>query len=258
MEPRLLIFIFTLCFFSCFEVILGRRVDPNASSERLGRKLSNILILVIGTIFSLLLIRLAPVASSNLASSYNFGLFNYFDAPAYLKTGVGIILLDLVIYFQHRAFHYFEFLWRFHRVHHLDNFLDATSALRFHPVEIVLSLFIKSLAVVLFGLSIETILIFEVILSSMAIFNHANLRLSSVVDYYLRFIVVTPNFHAIHHSPSFQCHNSNFGFNLSLWDYLFKTSRSVGDVDFSNYECGLGNKKENSLKGMLLIPFKRG
>ena len=258
MEPRLLIFIFTICFFSCFEVILGRRVDPNASRERLGRKFSNILLLAIGTIFSLLLFRLSPVAASSFALSYKFGLLNLFDAPVYLKTGIGIILLDLVIYFQHRAFHYFDFLWRFHRVHHLDNFLDATSALRFHPVEILLSLFIKSLAVILFGLPIETILIFEVILSSMAIFNHANLRLSNTVDYYLRFIIVTPNFHAIHHNPSLQCHNSNFGFNLSIWDYLFMTSHSVGNVDFSNYECGLGNEKENSLKGMLLIPFKRG
>lgn len=236
---------------------LFRRRDISAIDRVTYRRLSNIGLIVIGSLISTIFVRVSPIFVSNFAESKGLGLFNVASVPFYFRFVFSIIILDFFIYIQHRAFHYFNFFWKFHRIHHLDNILDATSALRFHPVEIVLSLLFKSLIVIIFGISAEAVMLFSVILSSMAIFNHANLQLPFGIDKLLSFIVVTPNFHVIHHHPDPNLHNSNFGFNLSLWDYLFKTYKKSKTDDFSNYECGLSDGEENSLKGMLFIPFKK-
>ncbi|WP_290729633.1 sterol desaturase family protein [Halobacteriovorax sp. JY17] len=257
MSYRLLAFLSILFIFSFLELYLKRRDDPNPLGERWSRKLSNFLLLSVGALFSLLFIRVAPMASSEFASAHEIGILNWLKLPFFAEVIVGVIFLDLIIYFQHRAFHRFNFLWRFHKVHHVDNLLDSTTALRFHPIEILLSLFVKSLAILVLGVRGDVVLVFEFILSSMAIFNHANIQLPIFVEKYLKFFLVTPNFHVIHHHPEKEFHNSNFGFNLSFWDYIFKTSQSGLGIDFSNYKCGLEGEEENSLKGMLEIPFRK-
>uniref|UniRef100_UPI003562BFD0 sterol desaturase family protein n=1 Tax=Halobacteriovorax sp. TaxID=2020862 RepID=UPI003562BFD0 len=221
------------------------------------RKLSNLLLLLTGTVLSQIFIKLSPVAVSIIASKQGIGLFNLLSVPLWVETLAGIIFLDFIIYWQHRYFHYSKFFWKFHRVHHLDAFLDATTALRFHPLEIIFSLLIKTFFVLLLGISVNTVLLFEIILSSMAIFNHANIQLPWKLENYLRYFIVTPNYHVIHHHPDMDKHNSNYGFNLSVWDYIFRSYSENKNYDFKTFECGLKSEREDSLKGMLMSPFKR-
>lgn len=253
MAFRLFFFVFILVSFSLLEVFFARKAD---SSGR-GRKLSNILLLVVGTVCSQLFLKVSPLAVSSLASELGFGLFNLWSMAPWIEMILGVVFLDLVIYFQHRFFHYSDFFWKFHRVHHLDTFLDATTALRFHPIEIIFSLLIKTTVVFLMGVSVDTVLLFEIILSSMAIFNHANIQLPKRVEEYLQYFIVTPNFHVIHHHPDTDKHNSNYGFNLSIWDYIFRSYSRNESYDFKKFKCGLGGEKVDSLKGMLMIPFKK-
>jgi len=252
-EFRLIFFIFVLVSFSVLESYLTRR--PNYLGSV--RKVSNALLLVIGTVCSLLFFKVTPLAVSSFAKEQGIGLFNLWNISWWIEMLVGVVLLDFIIYWQHRYFHYSKFFWKFHRVHHLDSFLDASTALRFHPIEIVFSLLIKAGFVLLLGLSVNTVLLFEIILSSMAIFNHANIQLPVRVEELLRRFVVTPNFHVIHHHPDMDKHNSNYGFNLSIWDYLFKSYSEDKSYDFKKFDCGLEGEREDTLKGMLMSPFKK-
>ena len=133
------------------------------------------------------------------------------------------IILDLAIYFQHLLFHKNRFLWKLHRVHHSDIDLDTTSALRFHPLEIALSLFFKAILIFIFGFSMEAIFVFEIILNFMSMFNHSNLHIPVKVEKILRWIIVTPQMHIIHHSTEQYESDTNYGFNFSFWDRIFKT-----------------------------------
>ncbi|WP_067099866.1 sterol desaturase family protein [Marinomonas atlantica] len=143
--------------------------------------------------------------------------------PSSLCFIASLVLLDLLIYWQHRLFHYVPWLWCLHRVHHSDPELDTTSAVRFHPLEIALSLVIKALAVWLFGISAAAILVFDILLNSLAMFNHTNVRLGNRLEPLVRSLIVTPDMHRIHHSRIPQEANSNFGFCLSIWDRFFKS-----------------------------------
>ena len=133
------------------------------------------------------------------------------------------MLLDLAIYLQHVLFHAVPVLWRLHRMHHADLDIDVTTGLRFHPVEILLSMAIKLMVVVALGTPALAVLLFEVLLNATSIFNHANLRLPGWLDGALRLVVVTPDMHRVHHSVTPRETNSNFGFNFALWDRLFGT-----------------------------------
>ncbi len=238
------------------EVFLQRRNSSLVIEKRIERKLSNIALICIGSGLSLLFMRVSPMAVSYFTSTHKFGLLNYFELSFFARIFLSILILDFFIYFQHRVFHSISFLWRFHKVHHLDKFLDATTALRFHPIEIIISLFLKSFIVLIFGINGDSVLLFSFVLSSMAIFNHSNIQLPWRLEKYFSKVIVTPNFHVVHHHPESSLHHSNFGFNLSLWDYIFKTFSSVSREDYSDYECGINGEEENSLKGMLAIPFK--
>lgn len=143
--------------------------------------------------------------------------------PSSLSFIASLVLLDLLIYWQHRLFHYVPWLWCLHRVHHSDPELDTTSAVRFHPLEIALSLVIKALAIWMLGISAAAILVFDILLNSLAMFNHTNVRLGKRLEPLVRSLVVTPDMHRIHHSRTPLEANSNFGFCLSIWDRLFKS-----------------------------------
>ena len=170
---------------------------------------------------------------------------------------ISLILLDLAIYIQHVIFHKVPFLWRFHRVHHADTGFDVTTGVRFHPGEIIFSMFYKLIIVLLLGPSAAAVLMFEVLLSSSSLFTHANARMPRNMDSLLRWFIVTPDMHRIHHSDQTDEALTNFGFNLSLWDRLFGTYRTDPTYNHIDMKIGTQNipaKKASSIWYMLISP----
>jgi sterol desaturase/sphingolipid hydroxylase (fatty acid hydroxylase superfamily) len=166
---------------------------------------------------------LLAVGAASWAAQRHLGLFNHLDAPAWAELLAALLVFDLLVWAQHWAFHRMPVLWRIHRMHHADRDIDTTTALRFHPVEILLSMLIKVAAVLLLGPSAAAVLVFEIVLNGCALFNHANLRLPLGLDRALRTLIVTPDMHRVHHSVHPEEHDTNYGFNLSVWDRLFGT-----------------------------------
>ena len=152
-----------------------------------------------------------------------FGLFHWLGVPMWAQWIIGIAVLDFVIWAQHLVTHKVPILWRIHRVHHADEDIDASTAIRFHPLEIILSIFVKSAAVVLLGAPALVVVVFEALVNGSAMFNHANLRLPEKLDRVLRLVFVTPDMHRVHHSVYNQETDSNYGFALSVWDRMFRT-----------------------------------
>lgn len=189
-----------------------RRWSTNLTMGLLGALILRVLTLVS--------VPLVAVQVALWAQGAGIGLFNWMDVPAGLAIVLSLLLLDALIWAQHMAFHRVPWLWRVHRVHHADRDLDASSGLRFHPIEILLSMLIKSAAVLMVGMPVAAVVIFEVILNGMAMFNHANLRLPAWLDRGLRWLLVTPDMHRVHHSVHGDEQRRNFGFNLSAWDRL--------------------------------------
>jgi sterol desaturase/sphingolipid hydroxylase (fatty acid hydroxylase superfamily) len=172
----------------------------------------------------------------------------------------GVVLMDLIIYFQHRVAHSNRYLWDLHKVHHADVDLDVTSGNRFHPVEILFSLVVKIFAITLFGVHPVSIIIFEVVLNGMAQINHANFKLPLFLDKILRLCFVTPDFHRVHHSCVVKETNSNYGFNLSWWDYMFGTY--IGQPRKGHDDMDVGLKQYRDIKklglwDLFLMPTDR-
>ncbi|MDI4636803.1 MULTISPECIES: sterol desaturase family protein [Halomonadaceae] len=205
-----------------WEVIATRR--PQRIHRRL-RWPSNLAIVALGTLVVRLVFPLAAVGAALLATERGWGLFNLVSVPIWLTVIVCVIMLDVAIYFQHRLFHAVPWLWRLHRMHHADLEFDVTTGLRFHPLEILISMGIKLAVVTLLGAPALAVLIFEVLLNATSMFNHGNIRLPTRVGHWLRLVVVTPDMHRVHHSIVRQETDSNFSFNLPWWDRLFGTYR---------------------------------
>jgi sterol desaturase/sphingolipid hydroxylase (fatty acid hydroxylase superfamily) len=214
--------------------------------------------------FNTLLLRLlfpaAAVGMAAYATNQGWGLLNHFDVPYGLAIIIAVVALDFVIWLQHVMVHSIPLLWRLHRVHHADLDYDLTTGARFHPIEIILSMLIKFATIMVLGPPVVAVILFEVILNGMAMFNHANLRLPSVVDRWLRLLVVTPDMHRVHHSVEDDETNSNFGFNLSCWDRLFGTYREQPRGGHEGMTIGIRGYREprdtSWLPGMLMLPFK--
>jgi sterol desaturase/sphingolipid hydroxylase (fatty acid hydroxylase superfamily) len=155
-----------------------------------------------------------------------WGLFNIFQPPTWIGIPLAVAFLDLVVYFQHVAFHAVPALWRLHRVHHTDLDFDVTTGTRFHPLEILISTGIKCAAVAAIGAPVVAVLAFELLLNASSMFNHGNVRIAPGIELWLRWLVVTPDMHRVHHSMVFNETSSNFGFTLPFWDRLLGTYRS--------------------------------
>lgn len=196
---------------------------------RLQRWKTNLTIGALGVLvlrlLALLSAPLMAVQTAIWAADQQIGVLPLLGLPLWAAVAVSLLALDAVIWAQHRVFHRWPLLWRLHRVHHSDRDLDVSSALRFHPLEILLSMLIKSAAVLALGAPWLAVVIFEALLNGMAMFNHANLRLPAKADGVLRWLLVTPDLHRVHHSIHRDEQDSNFGFNLSLWDRLARTYR---------------------------------
>ncbi|WP_336245252.1 sterol desaturase family protein [Enterovibrio paralichthyis] len=203
-----------------------------------------------------------PLAAAGFAlwcRDNGIGLFNQIAAPQWLTILVCIVALDGIIWFQHRLFHRIPVLWRLHAVHHADRDLDVSSGARFHPIEILLSMVIKVAAIALLGAPAVAVILFEVILSGMALFNHSNVAIPLSVDRWLRLLVVTPDMHRVHHSVHRYESDSNYGFNLAIWDRLFNTYRAQPEGGHDGMTIGIKSHRDEKqviwLTGLLTLPF---
>ena len=224
-EPliRLSFFLGVLVAMAAWEVAAPRR---RREIPRLLRWTNNLIVVVLDAVLVRLTFPIVAVGLALLAQERGWGLFNVFEAPAWLASVVSLLVLDIAIYLQHVMFHAVPALWRVHRMHHADLEFDVTTGLRFHPVEILLSMGLKLAVVVALGPPAIAVLVFEVLLNAGAMFNHSNVRIPPGVDRVLRWIVVTPDMHRVHHSIHASETNSNFGFNLPWWDRLLGTYRA--------------------------------
>jgi sterol desaturase/sphingolipid hydroxylase (fatty acid hydroxylase superfamily) len=217
---RLISFALIFVLVALWEIRMPRR--PLKTSKK-GRWLTNLSIIAINPVLLRLVFPVLAVGMAQTAQTSGWGLLNHFGTPNVIAMVAGIIALDLVIYLQHILFHAVPVLWRLHMVHHADLDYDLTTGLRFHPVEIVLSMALKTTIIVTLGPPVISVLVFEIILNGMAMFNHGNIKIPPSVDRFLRLFAVTPDMHRVHHSVIIRETNSNYGFNLSIWDKLFGT-----------------------------------
>jgi len=257
---RLIVFFSIFALVALLELIIPRRPKNRPVLKRWG---VNFGILFLGSLLVRVIIPWAAIDVAYHVERLNWGLFHYF---AFSKQSVfwdfflGFLLLDLAIYFQHRVFHQIPWLWRLHSVHHLDRDLDVSSGNRFHPLEILLSMFIKIGLVIFFGISAWSVLVFEIVLNASSMFNHGNFRISNGLERPLRRLIITPDFHRIHHSVYPDEMNSNFGFFLSIWDWTFGTALKEPKDGQLGMVIGLDEYHELkwvSLKEALVFPFKK-
>lgn len=259
-EPliRLGVFAGVLGAMVAWELAAPRR-RPTVSRWR--RWPGNIGVVVIGSLLVRVLFPTAAVGVALVASARGWGLLNLIALPDWLAVAIAVVLLDLIIYAQHVLFHLNPWLWRLHRMHHADLDFDVTTGIRFHPVEILLSMLIKLAAVVLLGAPALAVMIFEVLLNATSMFNHGNVRLPAALDRHLRRILVTPDMHRVHHSIVARETHSNFGFSLSWWDRLFGTYRAQPEAGHEGMTIGLPifrTPGELRLDRMLIQPLRRG
>ncbi len=255
-EPTLRLAIFAGLFtlFAMWERLLPRRWLRDARPQRW---FANLGVFALDVVLVRILFPLSAVGFAEIAARYEFGLLRFLDWPGWLEVLAAVVLLDMVIYWQHRLFHRVPMLWRLHKVHHADLDIDVTTGIRFHPLEILLSMLIKLAAVVLLGAPALAVLLFEVLLNGTALFNHANIYIRPGVDRLLRLGVVTPDMHRVHHSAKFAETNSNYGFNLPWWDRLFGSYRAQPEAGHADMQIGLRAIPERlTLARLLLVPFQ--
>ncbi len=253
---RMSVFFGVFAFMAALEFIFPR---VPRSLPRGQRWLTNSLIVVIDSLALRILLPMLAVGMATYASNNDIGLFNQIHLPLWFEVILAIILLDAAIYLQHWASHKLPILWRFHQVHHADRDIDVTTALRFHPIEILLSMLYKLLLVFILGPAALAVLLFEVILNASAMFNHSNMKIPLFVDKWLRRMIITPDMHRVHHSVYPVETNSNYGFFLSIWDRLFRTYIAQPQDGHTSMCIGLSEYQTNqpaSLIWSLSVPFK--
>jgi len=252
---RLTCFVTVLLAMMIWERRRPRRVPGLPRWRRWG---ANLAVVVVDSVLLRLTLPLLAVGAAALAQARGWGLFNWLDAPVWLAFIASLLLLDLVIYAQHVAFHKIPLCWRLHRMHHTDTDFDVTTALRFHPFEIVLSMLIKLAVVTAAGAPPAAVVLFEIILNATAMFNHSNIQIPAGWDRRLRLFVVTPDMHRVHHSIDRLETDSNFGFNLPWWDRLFGTYRDQPQAGHQAMTLGLDifrDRRSVDLHWLLLQPF---
>jgi sterol desaturase/sphingolipid hydroxylase (fatty acid hydroxylase superfamily) len=250
------------CFFGVFGCMaLWEFAAPQRrlTVSKFLRWANNFTLVVLNSVLLRVLFPAAAVGVAAFATQQGWGLFNYFAVPLWMAMLFSVVLLDFVIYLQHVMFHAVPLLWRLHRVHHADLDIDVTTGARFHPVEIVLSMLIKAAVILVLGPPVMAVVIFEVLLNATSMFNHGNVRMPPALDWVLRLFLVTPDMHRIHHSIEEDETNSNFAFNLSVWDRLFGTYRDQPRAGHEGMTIGISTFREANrcvwLPGILVLPF---
>ena len=256
---RLAVFVLVLAAMALWEAVAPRR---RPLLTRLARWPHNLGLVALNTLLLRVLFPGAAVGMALYAQSRGWGLLSAIDVSDWILVPVCVLLLDLAIYLQHVMFHAVPLFWRFHRMHHADLDFDVTTGARFHPVEIIASMLIKFAVIIVLGPPALAVFLFEVLLNASSMFNHSNARIVPAVDRILRWLVVTPDMHRVHHSIEDDETNSNFGFNLPWWDRLFGTYRDQPRAGHTEMTIGIAGFREphvcDHLPGMLLIPFSGG
>ena len=243
-----------------FIVAFGEKIAPRRIllKSKFKRWISNLGMQIIDVAVLRLIFPAFPVGVAVICAQRGWGLLNYCQITPLLALIIGVLALDFIIYLQHRMFHFVPVFWRVHMVHHTDQDIDVTTALRFHPLEIILSLLIKFAAVAAIGAPPLSVLIFEIILNGASMFNHGNIRIPLPFDRIIRTALVTPDMHRVHHSVVVRETNSNYGFSFSWWDRLFGTYIAQPQEGHDKMKIGLnGYHDDRSLKlsTLLTMPF---
>lgn len=259
---RFIFFIFGFLLFFFLGFFFGYRKKNEFNATRL---INNFFLGISNVLFIKLI---APVSLTLIAlksEQLSYGFFNFI--PTIFKYNsfnfififtVSLIILDLVLYLQHVLTHIVPFLWKLHRVHHTDIGFDTTTSLRFHPFEILLSFFIKAFTIMIFGVSAEAVITFEIILNLSAMFNHSNFSLPKIVEKWISYFIVTPDMHRIHHSKISSETNSNYGFCLPIWDKMFKTYLKKSKDNPQEMDIGIETyrkMKDQKILKLLIQPF---
>lgn len=253
---RLSVFLGLFGIMAVLETLMPRR---RRSFKRKKRWFGNIGILVLSALLARVVLPWVPVSVAIIAQTQSLGLVNFMGLDGLLPLVIGVLFLDFMIYLQHIIMHTVPVFWRLHRLHHADLDYDVTTGIRFHPFEIIISLLYKMALILVFGIDPLSVIIFEITLNGMAMFNHANVKLPLTLDRVLRWVVITPDVHRVHHSSIEAETNSNYGFNICWWDRLFGTFRAQPQLGHENMEIGLTcfrDHKQLSLTNMLAQPFK--
>lgn len=255
-QIRLTFFLGTFALIAIWELFAPRRA---LTVSKILRWSNNMGLVFFNTFILRLIFPAAAVGVTVFAAENGWGLLNYYDVPLLPASIIAIIVMDFIIYLQHVMVHAVPLFWRLHRVHHADPDYDVTTGARFHTLEIILSMLIKFATIVVLGPPVVAVVIFEVVLNAMAMFNHGNIKLPLGLDRLLRLIVVTPDMHRVHHSVEDDEANSNFGFNLSLWDRLFGTYRDQPRAGHLDMSIGIHHYRDprqvSWIHGMLALPF---
>lgn len=257
-EPtiRLVVFVGLFGIFALSEWIRPRRPLTLSKPQRW---ITNAAIVVIDSVLVRLLFPAAAVGIALWAQSKGYGLFNITTMPVWIAGLVSIVALDFAVWLSHLLSHKIPLFWRFHRMHHSDRDIDVSTAIRFHPIEIIVSMAYKVAWVIALGAPAWSVILFEIILNGVAMFNHSNLKLPLPVDAFLRSFVVTPDMHRVHHSAIREETDSNYGFNLSIWDRLFGTYIAQPKLGHDAMTIGLAqwqdDDKPAKLSWALSVPF---
>ncbi|MBB1278990.1 sterol desaturase family protein [Pseudoalteromonas sp. SR41-1] len=251
------------CFFSILIIMMlleWQKPARQAPIKNRTRWFANFGLVFASSVIARLVVPIGLTAVALYNQELGIGLFNQIALPSSLIIILSILLLDILIYWQHRLFHQVPILWRLHRVHHADAHVDTSTGLRFHPIEIVLSILIKLIAVTALGVPAIAVLIFEIALNGLALFNHANIRLPNAIEKPLRLILMTQILHRIHHSQVVSETNSNYGFSVIWWDKLFGSYKDKAKKADADINIGLkeypSQKQNASLLRLLTMPFK--
>ena len=255
-EIRILIFASVFVLAAAWELFASRRV---ASLSRVQRWSTNLGMLVLGIGAIRVLMPMTLITLADWVAGFEWGMIGFLDLPFLISVALAVVALDFCVYVQHVVMHRVSWLWRLHRVHHADAEFDVTTGLRFHPFEIIVSTLYKAMAVLVLGPPALAVLIFEIVLNSSSMLTHANGRLPQRLDQLIRWLFVTPDMHRIHHSVEVGELNSNFGFNLAIWDRLFGTYRQRAALECAQIEVGLQlqPEKASSLRSALGMPFEK-
>jgi len=253
---RLGFFVGVFALMAVWEVVAPRRARLLTRLQRWG---SNLGLVVLNTVLLRLLFPAAAVGMALSVNAQGWGLLNTLGLPFWVEVLAALVVLDFAIWVQHVLFHAVPALWRLHRVHHADLDYDLTTGARFHPIEIILSMLIKFVVIAALGPPVIAVILFEIILNALAMFNHANVALPPRVDRVLRWLIVTPDMHRVHHSIEDDETNSNFGFNLSWWDRLLGTYRDQPRAGHVGMTIGIRQHRDprrvDRLDGMLVLPL---
>ncbi|MFQ6023222.1 MAG: sterol desaturase family protein [Acidiferrobacterales bacterium] len=253
---RLTFFFGIFAAMALWELVAPRRA---LTVSKALRWVNNLGVVFLNSVLLRVIFPAAAVGMAVFAREQGWGLFNYFETPYPVAVLASVVAMDFAIYLQHVMFHAVPALWRLHRVHHADLDFDVTTGARFHPIEIILSMLIKFAVIVILGAPALAVVFFEVLLNATSMFNHGNVRIPRVVDRLLRWLVVTPDMHRVHHSIEDDETNSNFGFNLPWWDRIFGTYRDQPRAGHTGMTIGIRSfrdtKRCDTLPGMLVMPF---